>query len=136
MVDYETIEYYHDQAKDFAAEVHHCHNRINILELQLNEKRREATSERLHVQALKNDLSSTKSAWRRDIERLRKTSIPTGDREEGYWCRECGKELTDDFAYCPDCGVRLDWDAWPRGDDEWALDRLMEERAADKIGVM
>ena len=73
--DYDTIEYYHDQARDFAAEVHHCHNRINILELQLNEKRREAASARLHVQALKNDLSAAKKAWRYEVASLRGLSI-------------------------------------------------------------
>lgn len=25
-------------------------------------------------------------------------------------CPRCGRELSADFSYCPDCGGRIDWD--------------------------
>lgn len=39
--------------------------------------------------------------------------VPRGDMEEGYDCSNCGREnITDDFAYCPDCGCEIDWTGW------------------------
>ena len=123
--DYETIEYYHDQARDFAAEVHHCHNRINILELQLNEKRREAASARLHVQALKNDLSAAKKAWRYEVASLREPCVPEGDLHEGYFCA-CGCEIDYPFEqrFCSWCGAQFEWTSTPQTNEDWARDYL------------
>ena len=143
--DYETIEYYHDQARDFAAEVHHCHNRINILELQLNEKRREAASARLRVQALKNDIAELKRAWRADVANLREPTVPEGDLKKGYFC-ECGTEIDYAFEqrFCSWCGAQFEWTATPQTDNEWAsgyLDKLPErmpeqERFAQLAGAL
>ena len=38
--------------------------------------------------------------------------VPRGDMHEGYDCSNCGREITDEFRYCPDCGSEIDWTGW------------------------
>lgn len=44
--------------------------------------------------------------------RVKQPVVPRGDMDEGYECDNCGREITDDFAYCPDCGCEIDWSGW------------------------
>lgn len=55
--------------------------------------------------------------------RVKQPVVPRGDCEEGYECSNCGRTITDDFTYCPDCGHEIDWDGWslpePNEDDHY-----------------
>lgn len=65
--------------------------------------------------------------------------VPRGDMEEGYDCPNCGREnITDDFAYCPDCGCEIDWSGWslpePKSHDRTDT-RVLKAWAAKRSAV-
>ena len=133
---YDELEHWKREAETNLAEIHHLHNRINVLEMNLNAKRREVASERLHVQALKNDMDELKRAYRADVDNLREPCIPSGDEHKGYFC-DCGCEVDYPFEqqYCSYCGAQFDWSGHEQNIEEWLharpsvrppLDRLHE----------
>ena len=120
---------YRKIASELSEEVKNKDSRIADLEKQLVDERREHAQTKLQVQAIKYDKWRIEAACRAEVYRYRVPVLPEGDIKKGYFC-DCGCEIDYPFEqnYCSFCGAQFDWHSRPQDDDEWALDRLRDER--------
>lgn len=79
--------------------VHELQTELRQTQNRLSEESRKRAEAEAHVSILKRN-------------RVKQPVIPRGDCEEGYECSNCGRSITDDFTYCPDCGHEIDWNGW------------------------
>ena len=77
--------------------VHELQTELRRTQAKLSEESRKRAEAEAHVAILKRN-------------RVKQPVIPRGDCEEGYECSNCGRSITDDFTYCPDCGHEIDWE--------------------------
>ena len=116
-------------ASELAADVKSRDAIIADLEKQLIDEKREHAKTKLQVQAIKQDKARLEAAYRAEVYNYRFPRIPNGDEVHGYTC-DCGTEIDYPFeqSFCSNCGSQFDWNSSPLEDDEWALDRLRDER--------
>ena len=116
-------------AAELAADVKSRDAIIADHEKQLIDEKREHAKTKLQVQAIKQDKWRIEHNLRAEIYNLRQPAIPHGDLKRGYRC-DCEGAIDYPFEqdYCMYCGAQFDWNSRPQEDDEWALDRLRDER--------
>lgn len=74
---------------------------VHELQTELHQARSQLNDERLARAKVEAELAIVRKG--------RGTYIPEGD-EDGYWCRNCQRQLSDEYTYCPECGCLLDWE--------------------------
>ena len=116
-------------AAELAADVKSRDAIIADLEKQLVDEKREHAQTKLQVQAIKQDKARVEATYRAEIYNYRYPRVPHGDMKHGYRC-DCGCEIDYPFDqnYCWYCGAEFDWHSRPQDDDDWALDRLRDDR--------
>lgn len=116
-------------AAELAADVKSRDAIIADLEKQLIDEKREHAKTKLQVQAIKQDKMRIEAAYRKEVYNYRYPTIPHGDLKRGYRC-DCEGAIDYPFEqdYCMYCGAQFDWNSRPQDDDEWALDRLRDDR--------